>query len=161
MPERPEQYCLDCGTELRHDYDSQGLCGSCIVAQGDQGRSRLVSRAGAGYCTLCNARLTHEDNNRLCPACARAWGDTDLANMRDRGPAVAVLQDAAWYLLPDGTQVQAVEVNGGTRWRLDLDGQPAYYWTDNRWYRMIYDDSIDAYQVAPCDLQIDDLRPAW
>lgn len=76
-----------------------------------------------------------------------------------------MLTDGAWYTLPDGTLVVAIETsNGRSRsWRLDpRNGQPAYLLSERGgWMSLRYNAADDAYEVAPCDLTDGDLEPAF
>jgi hypothetical protein len=66
------------------------------------------------------------------------------------------LMNQIWYLLPDGTRVQAHDIGGS--WRLDSpSGEPLYILNHLGFSRFVRNGK--GYQPSPCDLTIDDLRP--
>jgi hypothetical protein len=66
------------------------------------------------------------------------------------------LMNGIWYLLPDGTRVQAHDIGGS--WRLDsASGEPLYIVHRRGINRFIRDGK--GYQPSQCDLTIDDIRP--
>jgi hypothetical protein len=68
-----------------------------------------------------------------------------------------MLHDGAWYKLPDGARVLAVQINSQA-WRLNTaNGQPVYWGTASGWVQLVYNADLDVYTVVPCNLQISDL----
>jgi hypothetical protein len=68
-----------------------------------------------------------------------------------------MLNNGAWYELPEGTRVQAIQLYPQL-WRLDYtNGQPAYLETPSGWAQLLYDADLDVYAAIPCNLQSSDL----
>jgi hypothetical protein len=66
------------------------------------------------------------------------------------------LMNGIWYVLPDGTRVQAHDTGGA--WRLDsASGEPLYIVTREGFSRYVRDGK--GYQPSPCDLTIADVQP--
>jgi hypothetical protein len=68
-----------------------------------------------------------------------------------------MLSNGAWYTLPDGTRLQATQLDPRF-WRLDFaNGQPAYLETAGGWTQLLYFADLDVYTAVPCNLQNNDL----
>jgi hypothetical protein len=64
----------------------------------------------------------------------------------------------AWYKLPDGTRVQAVQPF--RHWRLQTaPHKPLFEIVDGQIYQLRYDTATNAYTHNDCDLQLADIIP--